>query len=297
MLELKKVLTAVDFSPATAPLLECLEDFRTVGMESVTLLHVLEVRYDRRPPVEHREMYETMLVEHAEELRIQGFTVDTRIEAGRPPDEIVRCARSEEADLILLASRGHNLLERLLVGSTAAEVLRTTSTPVLLDRIEPSDDGPARCATVCTDKFARPLLATDFSASANGAEEAAASLSEHAESAVFMTVRDTGESAITAEHARSNLETLSEKAACPVTVRVEQSERASSAIVRVAEEEESTLLIVGKHGRGYLEEKLIGSTAGNLAKHGERSVLMVPGGAAPTGGSEKPVVADEKSEP
>jgi len=33
---------------------------------------------------------------------------------------------------------------------------------------------------------------------------------------------------------------------------------------------------VGKHGRGYLEEQLIGSTAQNLVKRARRPVLMVP---------------------
>lgn len=281
MFDVNHVVAAVDFSPATEPLLECLAELRSVGMETVTLMHVLEMHYGRRPPVEHREMYEDMLVSYADQLREEGFAVRTQLETGRAAHQIVTYAEDEETDLILLASCGHNLLQRLLLGSTATEVMRTTTVPVLLDRIEPTeDDEGAQCAGVCDEKFRRPLLATDLSESAEGAEEAALDLTEQAESAVFMTVRDVEDSDASAEAVRDELEALADRAACPVTVRVAESQRASAAIADVAQAEDSTVLVVGKHGRGYLEEQVVGSTADALVKHARRSVLMVPTAAA-----------------
>jgi nucleotide-binding universal stress UspA family protein len=281
MFDVDHVVAAVDFSPATEPLLECLAELRSVGMETVTLMHVLEMHYGRRPPVEHREMYEEKLEAHAERLREQGFSVHTQLETGQSARRIVAYAEDEKADLILLASRGHNLLQRLLLGSTAAEVLRTARVPVLLDRIEPAEDGDvARCAGVCDETFRRPLLATDLSESTEGAEQAALGLTQQAESAVFMTVRDAQDSDASAETVRGELEALAERAACPVTVRVEQDRKASAAIADGAEEENSTVLIVGKHGRGYLEEQVVGSTADALVRRARRPVLMVPTAAA-----------------
>lgn len=281
MFDVEHVVAAVDFSPATEPLLECLSELSALGMERVTLIHVLEVRYGRRPPTEHRELYENMLEARAERLRGEGFEVRAALPTGHPAPQIVRYAQEEAADLILLASRGHNLLHRLLIGSTATEVLRTTATPTLLDRIEPAEgDGAPRCAGVCDEKARRPLLATDLSESARAAEEAALGLTERAESAVFMTVRDATGSDVDAEAVREHLEDLAGRAACPVTVRVEEGPKASEAIAQVAETEESTLLVVGKHGRGYLEEQVVGSTADNLVKRARRPVLMVPTTAA-----------------
>ena len=69
---------------------------------------------------------------------------------------------------------------------------------------------------------------------------------------------------------------LAEQMAYPVMVRVKRGDKASTAIAQVADEEESTVILVGKHGRGYLEEQLIGSTAQNPVKRARRSVLMVP---------------------
>ena len=277
MLNVNHVVAAVDFSPATEPLLECLAELQSAGMETVTLMYVLEVHYGRRPPTEHQEMYKDKLDTYAEQFRGHGFTVHTQLSTGHPAPRIVQYAEEKAADLILLASRGHNLLYRMLLGSTAAEVLRTTTVPVLLDRIEPSDEGDElACAGVCDEKFTHPLLATDLSQSAKGAERAALAFTQQAESAVFMTVRDTGDSSISTDAAREQLQALADQSTCPTTVRVEHSSKASDAIVNVAEAEDSTLLIVGKHGRGYVEGQLVGSTAGALAKRSQRSVLMVP---------------------
>ncbi len=277
MFTLKHVVAAVDFSPATEPLLDCLAELKSAGMETVTLVYVLEVHYGRRPPAEHQEMYQEKLDTYAEQLRGHGFTVHTQLSTGHPAPRIVQHAEEKAADLILLASRGHNLLYRMLLGSTAAEVLRTATVPVLLDRIEPTDEGDGlSCAGVCGEKFRNPLLATDLSSSAEGAEQAAVALSRQADSAVFMTVRDTGDSSVSADAVREQLQALADQSTCPTTVRVEHNSKASDAIVGVAEAEGSTLLIVGKHGRGYVEGQLVGSTAGALAKRSRRSVLMVP---------------------
>jgi len=290
MFDVNHVVAAVDFSPATEPLLGCLSELRSVGMETVTLMHVLEMHYGRRPPVEHREMYEDMLSSRAEQLRGEGFMVRTHLETGQPARRIVDYTEDKEADLILMASRGHNLLQRLLLGSTATEVMRTTTVPVLLDRIEPAgDEAEARCAGICDKKFRRPLLATDLSDSADGAEAAALDLTEQAESAVFMTVRDAQDSDASVEAVREELEALAERAACLTTVRVEQSRKAPTAIADVAEVEDSTVVVVGKHGRGYLEEQVVGSTADALVKRARRPVLMVPTAAAR---SRRDVAAD-----
>jgi nucleotide-binding universal stress UspA family protein len=48
------------------------------------------------------------------------------------------------------------------------------------------------------------------------------------------------------------------------------------AISRVGEETGATLIILGKHGRGWLAESVIGSTAESVCRQARRPVLMVP---------------------
>jgi nucleotide-binding universal stress UspA family protein len=63
-----------------------------------------------------------------------------RIEAhlwyGPPAAAIVEVARAEKVDLIVMATHGRGGLERLVLGSVAASVLRGTRVPVLIVRPE-----------------------------------------------------------------------------------------------------------------------------------------------------------------
>lgn len=279
MAHFSHVVSAVDFSPATDSQLKYLGKLQELGTTTVTLMHVLDARYGQGPDEDRMQTYKDLLEEKAEVLREQGFTVHTKLGTGAPAEFIVDYARDEQADLILLASRGHNMLKRLLIGSTAAEVLRLTETPVLLDQVEPSDkDGAAERKKARTNGFDRILLATDFSPSARSAEDMAVSLTqEGAEQAVFMTARNTNKNLVTIELARKKLNRLVERAGSHAMsiVRSDGGDPAD-VITETANEHESTLLIVGKQGRGKLEDRITGSTASTLAKKANRPVLMVP---------------------
>ena len=50
---------------------------------------------------------------------------------GTPADEILKAARREDADLIVVGTRGAGNIARLLLGSTAQRVLRRARVPVL----------------------------------------------------------------------------------------------------------------------------------------------------------------------
>lgn len=268
------VVVAVDFSPATEPLLSCLSELRSLGAARVTLLHIMPVRYPSAPPPpEHHALYEDLLDEHARRLRADGFEVETRLVLGDPATEIVQSGRA--ADLILIGSRGHNLLYRLLIGSTAAEVVRTAETPVLLDRIEPGEG--AGCAAVCASKVRRLLLATDGSESARAAERLALALSENAERLILVTVLDDGSD--DEDAARAHLDGLARTTRGDVAVYVERGEKTSEVIRRVADAEDATLVIIGRNGRGYLSGNVLGSTAEAVAVRSGRPVLLVPASA------------------
>ncbi len=51
---------------------------------------------------------------------------------------------------------------------------------------------------------------------------------------------------------------------------------ASSAIIRVADEEEADLVVTGRRGRGGFAELLLGSTSHQLAHHVGRPLVIVP---------------------
>lgn len=68
-----------------------------------------------------------------------GLRVSTVVRVGRPPAQILEEARSFDADLIIMASRGLSTLERLNIGSVTERVVHTATTPVLIVRREPEE--------------------------------------------------------------------------------------------------------------------------------------------------------------
>ena len=82
------------------------------------------------------------LDERAQEFRAQGLTVDVVLETGEPAEGILRVARSVDADLIVMASHGHNPVRHLLLGSVTEAVVRSDTIPVLLVRPLGPASGP-----------------------------------------------------------------------------------------------------------------------------------------------------------
>ena len=66
-----------------------------------------------------------------------GIPYRSRRELGHPVDRIVRTADDEQADLIVMGSRGIGGFERLLLGSVSEGVLRHAHCPVLTVRCLP----------------------------------------------------------------------------------------------------------------------------------------------------------------
>jgi nucleotide-binding universal stress UspA family protein len=68
-----------------------------------------------------------------------GLKVEREVVAARASDAIVERAAAQGADLIAMTTHGRSGLGRLLLGSTADEVLRHAPCPVLLVRVR--EDG------------------------------------------------------------------------------------------------------------------------------------------------------------
>lgn len=64
--------------------------------------------------------------------RFRLRSVQGKIVEGNPAEAIVEHAAALNAGLVVIASRGHSMLERMLLGSTAERVVRQAGCPVLL---------------------------------------------------------------------------------------------------------------------------------------------------------------------
>jgi len=279
----EKALIALDLSPAEQPILECLPALREWGIRQVVLTHVIQVGYVEGAALARWQDYGDWLEQCAGPLRDAGLSVEVQVRAGGvPADEILALASETAVDLIVIGSRGQNVLSKLFLGSVAREVIRRSTAPLLLEWIEPSVAATAaRCEAVCKDTLRHVLLATDFSRRSAAAEAAALELASRAQRVDCVHV------IVPEEKAKTPVSLATAQAALSALVqRIEAAGARGSAILlegnapaeiaRHAASQNASLIVVGTHGQNWVASVVIGSTAARLCEIAGRPVLLVP---------------------
>ena len=82
----------------------------------------------------YREESEAALAVAEKELRKAGVAFDSAWKVGDVVGEIAAFVKKKDIDLVVMGSRGHGAIANLALGSTAAKVLATLKTPVLIVR-------------------------------------------------------------------------------------------------------------------------------------------------------------------
>jgi nucleotide-binding universal stress UspA family protein len=141
---MRKIVVATDFSTAARPAFAAALDSARRDGARLVVLHVmvppspfvggdlpgswLELEARARADAERRLAAAVSQAERA------GIATTGTLVKGAPAEVIVRVARREGADLIVIGTHGRSGLGRLFMGSVAARVLATATCPVLTVR-------------------------------------------------------------------------------------------------------------------------------------------------------------------
>lgn len=200
------------------------------------------------------------------------------VEYGRPSSEIADEARERNAQLIVIGLVHHSVIDRILDGDTALEVVRHSHTPVLL------------ASSGWTALPKRAVVAVDFSShSMHAAREGLRLLADGATVILahvrpMPTVYD-GMGMWEQEYeesAKKEMIKFAEALNVGSNVHVDNMilrGSASAAVLELAEKTQADLIVAGTHGAGFVQRVLIGSVATRLMRHSTRSLLIVPGAA------------------
>lgn len=69
----------------------------------------------------------------------RDVAVERELADGNPAREIVRYAEDEDCDLVVMGTHGRGGIDRLLLGSVAEKVVRSSTVPVLTVRVDDED--------------------------------------------------------------------------------------------------------------------------------------------------------------
>lgn len=142
MIKLKRILVPTDFSESARTALNYGISFAREYEAELVLLHVVEtlaVGYASDLfPVPMAEVFQEIsgyaraeLEKLGVEAREKGVAVRELLVQGKPSAEILRVAREETADMIVLGTHGKGMIDKALFGSTTERVVRQAPCPVL----------------------------------------------------------------------------------------------------------------------------------------------------------------------
>ncbi|HDZ35484.1 MAG TPA: universal stress protein [Thermococcus sp.] len=274
----EKVLYPTDFSDVSMHALRtCIPKLVPMGIKELYLIHVVDITVVEFEAFELEETYREKLEGLAEELRRDGLKVEAIVRVGIPSMEIAETAEEKSIDLVVIPSVGENIWRTMFVGSTASNLARATERPVLLLKYVKSGDD-FKLSVDCTEVFRRPLVALDFSNCSIKVLRIVREFEELVEKGILLHSVDYGgmdELEHNIELAKKNLE----KSVRGLRARFEAEVMvgsASQAIIGTSLTKNATLIVIGKKGRSFIKDLLLGSTAERVIRDSKVPVLLVP---------------------
>jgi nucleotide-binding universal stress UspA family protein len=204
-----------------------------------------------------------------------------------------------------MGARGRSMWQGLLLGSVSSGVLRYGGKDLLIMRYKTLDEEGKELGKFCSRIFEKVLAPTDFSKAGNAAIEkikeaklikdvlllnvvAKAEKQSQLDAALKDAHEKLEEMKADLAVAGISARTFAVSAAAeePRTygsggmVKVGPTHMAAvggvvDKILTVAEIEEASLIALGSHGKGWIDEVTIGSVASDVARMGQRPVLVV----------------------
>ena len=150
-MKVQKILVPIDFSKTSHHALACAHSFAETFRAGLFILHVedLPELNPLNPSVEtlvpsYSALEEVIKVRHEgsrakmgqwlEEMRREGVDTSMVFQSGSPCERIIDVAEELECDMIIMGTHGRTGFQRLLLGSTAERVVRTSPIPVMTVR-------------------------------------------------------------------------------------------------------------------------------------------------------------------
>ncbi len=144
MVEIKKILCAVDFSESSTKVSDYAKTLAQKHGASILVLYAapsLSQYVGFHVPPNSIENFVGEIVSGAEKTmetylneNFTGTEVEGRVVTGYAAEEIMRVAEEEKVDLIVMGTHGRVGIDRILFGSVAEKVVKNSPIPVLTIR-------------------------------------------------------------------------------------------------------------------------------------------------------------------
>jgi nucleotide-binding universal stress UspA family protein len=143
---IRRILFATDFSKASANAFDTAVSLAKTNRGTLTILHVIAPFTPMMPgqyigtqtwhqiDLERREWTKRELAKATTKAKKAGISATQLVAEGDPARQIVRAARSRNADLVVVGTHGRTGFTKFFLGSVAARVVATAHCPVVTVR-------------------------------------------------------------------------------------------------------------------------------------------------------------------
>ncbi len=280
----EKVLFPTDFSECNLKILDYLSELKKVGVKEIILIRVINLNrvtgiaggIDIEEYIESEEKEaEKKLSELVEFLKAEGLNARyvKPIPAGDPVTEILKAAEEEEVSLIIIGSRGKSVVKEILLGSVSEGVVRKANVPVIVVKFELVEKGDSyECRRIFPKMFERILYAHDLTEHSDKVLKFVKYASKKANG--YVTILHVIENDKTEKLEKIKEELNKEGIETKVIVKKGVPHKM---ILKVAEEEKSTIIFMGFRGMGLIQSLLLGSVVDAVVRHSKIPVFVYKG--------------------
>jgi nucleotide-binding universal stress UspA family protein len=287
-MKITRLLFVTKFEELGYDAVQSLLSLTKADLNHIVFLNVIErdrfamsrVGYRKDEEIRLRETANIRFIDWSEHLFEQGLEVGVYIVVGSLVPEVIKAAKKEEADLIVIGRSHKGALEHLYTGSDVTELLRRAETPVLVYK------HLSETVISIEQPFERPLLAMDWSPASMKAVGYLKELKDVVqEISVVHVVSEKdlkGTSAMsvqkTRKQARKKLEEIS---ALFAAEGIEAREHVyigepEEEIEKAARECQSTMIVMGSSAKAAWIERWLGSIPQTIAEKSMYPSLLIP---------------------
>lgn len=196
-----------------------------------------------------------------------GIEVDAKfMEHEDPAEAILRLAKDEDYDLVVIGNRGETEAETFSLGSVAEKISRHAECPVLIVKEK--------------TKISKVLVGVDGSENAEKALEHAVELAKkHQAKITLLNVEESILLSLKPKVTKEIGESILSSATAKVKgVKVDTQLKfgnPAETIIEVAEKENCDVIVVGSKGLSKVKRFFLGSVSDDVSHHAHSSVLIV----------------------
>ncbi|MFN6946781.1 MAG: universal stress protein, partial [Cytophagaceae bacterium] len=230
------------------------------------------------------------LIQLKEILEKKGFKTTIELREGLPYLELEAYTKNIDDAIIISGTSGKGFIKGMVLGSTVNHLIKHSKLPILIIRCIPvmEEENGFVPELACSNSNYSVLFPTDFSENSQHAFqlllENVVSYAQkinllHVQDKQVMKYRTDSDIEKFNETDKARLEELKQKILATSTLSVYTevtSGNPTKVILDKIKENDCSLVVIGKHGRGFIEEFIVGSVTRKVLEESKTNFLIVP---------------------